>query len=57
VTGSTGIAAPIRNHEGHVVAALNLGTPTSRFVEKRELLILMVRSVAHDISRAMGYRN
>ncbi|MBS9719679.1 IclR family transcriptional regulator [Tianweitania sp. BSSL-BM11] len=56
ITGSTGIAAPIWNGDGHVIAALNLGTLTSRFVERRELLILSVRSVAHDISRALGYR-
>ncbi|MCJ8518827.1 DNA-binding IclR family transcriptional regulator [Pseudorhizobium tarimense] len=56
VTGSTGVAAPIRDREGTVIAALNLGTLTSRFLDKRELLILMVRSFAHDISRALGYR-
>lgn len=56
VTGSTGIAAPVRDRDGNVVAALNLGTLTSRFVERRELLILMVRSFAHDISRALGYQ-
>jgi len=56
VTGSTGIAAPVRDREGNVVAALNLGTLTSRFSERRELLILMVRSFAHDISRAFGFQ-
>jgi DNA-binding IclR family transcriptional regulator len=56
VTGSTGIAAPIRDRLGNVIAALNLGTLTSRFLERRELLILMVRSAAHEISRALGYQ-
>ncbi len=56
ITGSTGIAAPICNSEGTVIAALNLGTLTSRFVARRELLILMVREAAFEISRAMGYR-
>lgn len=34
VTGSTGIAAPVRDASGAVVAAINLGTPTSRFRER-----------------------
>jgi DNA-binding IclR family transcriptional regulator len=56
VTGSTGLAAPIYDIAGSVVAALNLGMPTIRYVERRETLLLMVRSVADDISRALGYR-
>lgn len=56
VTGSTGIAAPVWNREGKVIAALNLGTLTTRFMEKRELLILMVREAAYQLSRVMGYR-
>lgn len=55
ITGSTGIAAPVWNNEGEVIAALNLGTLTSRFMERRELLILMVRDAAFRLSRAMGY--
>lgn len=56
VTGSTGIAAPIFDAAGNIAAALNLGMPTSRYVERRETLLLMVRSAADDISRALGYR-
>lgn len=56
VTGSTGVAAPVRNSDGHVVAALNLGTLTPRFQERQELFILMVRDVAQDLSRALGYQ-
>jgi len=56
VTGSTGLAAPIHDAGGSVVAALNLGMPTIRYVERRETLLLMVRSAADDISRALGYR-
>lgn len=56
VTGSTGIAAPLFDAQGDVVAAINLGTLTSRYVERREELLLMLRSAADQISRALGYR-
>ena len=56
VTGSTGLAAPIFDASGSVAAALNLGMPTTRYVERRETLLLMVRATADDISRALGYR-
>lgn len=56
VTGSTGVAAPVFEASGAVVAALNLGAPTTRYVERREALLLAVRSAADGISRALGYR-
>jgi len=56
VTGSTGIAAPLFGAEGNVIAALNLGTLTSRYVERREELLLKLRSTADRISSALGYR-
>ncbi|WP_246664986.1 IclR family transcriptional regulator [Neorhizobium sp. P12A] len=56
ITGSTGIAAPIFDAEGNAIAAINLGTLTSRYVERREELLLMLRSTADLISRALGYR-
>ncbi|MBP1849241.1 IclR family transcriptional regulator [Rhizobium halophytocola] len=55
ITGSTGIAAPIFDEKGAVVAALNLGTLTTRYLEKQDLLILMVRDAAHKVSKALGY--
>lgn len=56
ITGSTGIAAPVFDGTGNVVAALNLGTLTSRYIERREALLLMLRSAADRISRAVGYK-
>jgi DNA-binding IclR family transcriptional regulator len=56
ITGSTGIAAPIFDAEGNAIAAINLGTLTSRYVERREELLLMLRSTADHISRTLGYR-
>lgn len=56
ITGSTGIAAPVFDGTGNVVAALNLGTLTSRYIERQEALLLMLRSAADRISRALGYK-
>lgn len=56
VTGSTGVATPIFDTTGNVVAALNLGTLTSRYIERREALLSMLRKASDDISRSLGYR-
>ncbi|GAJ93288.1 IclR family transcriptional regulator [Agrobacterium rhizogenes] len=56
VTGSTGIAMPVFDATGNVVAALNLGTLTSRYFERHEALLSMLRKTADDISRSLGYR-
>lgn len=56
ITGSTGIAVPLFDASGSAVAALNLGTLTSRFVRRREELILLVRRTGDRISRELGYR-
>jgi IclR family pca regulon transcriptional regulator len=56
ITGSTGIAAPIFDVSGHVVAALVLGTLTSRYLGRRNALLLMLRTAADQISRSLGYR-
>ena len=55
VTGSTGIAAPVRDREGAVVAALNIGTLTSRFRERRDEIVAAVMSSAADISHRLGF--
>ena len=41
---------------GEVVAALNLGTLTVRFLPRREQIILWVRSAADTLSRKLGYK-
>lgn len=56
VTGSTGIAMPVFDATGNVVAALNLGTLTSRYFERHEALLSMLRKASDDISRSLGYR-
>lgn len=53
-----GIAAPIRNAEGNVEAAIGISAPRDRITPERivELAALVIRSAA-DISRRLGYRN
>jgi IclR family transcriptional regulator, pca regulon regulatory protein len=55
VQDSVGIAAPIRDRDGNVVAALNLGTLTARFKTRREEFIAAVKDCALKISRRIGY--
>lgn len=54
ITGSTGIAAPVFDAAGNVVAAINLGTLTVRFVANREQIILLVRSAADALNRKLA---
>jgi IclR family pca regulon transcriptional regulator len=56
VLGATGIAAPLRDHDGAVVAALNLGTLTMRYQLRRDEIIAAVKDAADQISRRFGYR-
>ncbi len=56
VIGATGIAAPVRDHDGVVVAALNLGTLTMRFQLRREEIIAAVKDAADQVSGRFGYR-
>jgi DNA-binding IclR family transcriptional regulator len=55
ITGSTGVAVPVRDASGQVIAALNLGTLTSRYVQRREELLLLLRTTADELSRVLGF--
>lgn len=50
VTGSTGIAAPVIDESGGAVAAINLGTLTSRFREREAELCHLVMEAAASLS-------
>ena len=54
--GLNAIAAPIRSHDGEVIAAVSASGPAYRFSEKRmhELAPILIAG-ADDISRRMGY--
>jgi DNA-binding IclR family transcriptional regulator len=54
--GGVGVAAPIRAHDGRVVAVLDLVAPLSRFTpETREHWIAVTMTAAREISRALGF--
>jgi IclR family pca regulon transcriptional regulator len=52
--GGTGVAAPVFDSRGRIVAALNAGCVTNRFQEKREQVIAAVKRHAALLSRNLG---
>jgi DNA-binding IclR family transcriptional regulator len=55
VSGASGIAAPVRDRDGVVVAALNLGTLTTRFQLNRDKIITAVKDAAAEVSDRFGF--
>jgi DNA-binding IclR family transcriptional regulator len=54
--GLVGIAAPIRDAAGRVLAACGLGAPTFRVTPEREgAMIRAVRRCAAEVSQRLGY--
>ncbi|GAB4413109.1 MAG: IclR family transcriptional regulator [Anaerolineae bacterium] len=54
--GAHSIAAPIRDAQGHVVAAISIAGPSHRFTEERiQRYIQLVQEAALEISQALGY--
>ncbi len=56
--GLTSAAAPVRNAQGHVVAAINVSTFTSRYtdVELSEKVVPTLVEAAQTISNSLGFR-
>lgn len=52
--GVYGVAAPVRNHNGEVIAALSLGTIAVRFEHQKELQREVLHSAA-EVSGRIGY--
>jgi DNA-binding IclR family transcriptional regulator len=50
-----GFASPIRDETGTVIAALVMGTPTSRGIPQMERFKMLIRHGADEISRLLGY--
>jgi DNA-binding IclR family transcriptional regulator len=53
--GYLAIGAPVRSHEGGVLAAISIGGPSSRLNPCREILIRQVMGAARRISERLGY--
>jgi DNA-binding IclR family transcriptional regulator len=55
IEGATGIAAPVLDKAGDILAGLVIGVPTSRTLSRMEKLQHRVGAAAVEISRLMGY--
>lgn len=53
--GVVGASAPVRDHTGRIVAALNVSAPKTRIGDRLESLARFVASSAHELSAAIGY--
>jgi IclR family transcriptional regulator, KDG regulon repressor len=54
--GAHSVAAPIYNHQGHVIAAISIAGPSNRFDDARiDRYVGLVTEAAGQISRALGY--
>jgi DNA-binding IclR family transcriptional regulator len=54
--GLHAVAAPVRTHDGEVVAALSASGPAYRFTEERiDELVPALLQGAREISHRMGY--
>lgn len=54
--GYVALGAPVRNHEGRVVAAISLGGPSTRFTQSRvPRLARLVKEAADRASQRLGY--
>jgi DNA-binding IclR family transcriptional regulator len=57
LTDASGVAAPIFDYHGEVVAAVTISGPGQRFTDQAfERYIPMILSVAQQVSNRMGYR-
>lgn len=55
--GFVAVGAPVRDHEGRVVAALSAGGPRARLTKERiPEVIALVRAAADAVSRRLGFR-
>ena len=55
VEGAGGMAAPIRDRAGHVIAALNIAGPALRLGEAVAQIEPVLRGTADEISRSLGW--
>jgi len=54
--GGAGIAAPVRNADGKVVAVIDMATVTARYEARRDEMLAGVLEGAAQISARLGYR-
>lgn len=57
VTGGAGVAAPVRDANGDVVAVVDLATVINRYTDRREIMRDAVIAAARRISQRLGWRS
>ncbi|MGF6951610.1 DNA-binding IclR family transcriptional regulator [Neobacillus sp. B4I6] len=57
VEGVMGIAAPVKNHLGEVVAGICISAPVSRVTPKKDVLIELLKNISAEISAQLGFEN
>ena len=50
------VAAPVRDDQGNLVAAISVSSPTDRFSEHEAVWVPALKACADDVSRALGAR-
>jgi DNA-binding IclR family transcriptional regulator len=54
--GGAGVAAPVFDHQGHIIAALHVGGVTSRLTSQTlDRFGILVKKEANSLSRDLGY--
>lgn len=56
VLGGSGVAAPVRDATGEVIAALNIAVVSARFAASRDRMIAAVIRNAAELSSRLGYK-
>jgi DNA-binding IclR family transcriptional regulator len=51
------IAAPVRDHEGQIIAAITVSGPAARVEEQLDYIVTKVTTHAASISEEIGFRN
>lgn len=54
--GLVAVAAPVRDHRGRIIAAVNISAPAFRFEPRLASAGERVLAVAHELSRGVGWR-
>jgi DNA-binding IclR family transcriptional regulator len=53
--GVIGVSAPVRDHTGRIVAALNVSAPRARIGDRIDEVGSVVEAAADDLSEALGF--
>ncbi|MET8942958.1 IclR family transcriptional regulator [Streptomyces sp. NPDC004542] len=55
--GLVGVSAPVRDHGGRVIAAINMGAPKGRMGQRLDAAGRLTARCALELSRALGYES